>query len=557
MCCAGFLGNFHEVAEGIEVNLNGSRNTFRNAEAAFQALKFWDHADEFTKETGGGAFRKKRKLAGKEDFTYGGTGSNWQGMLLILRTKFAPGTRMARGLLTTADSFLLEHNAVTGRDSVWSDNSDGEGTNWLGIQLMIIRDELLKQMRWTAYISRVIDLETGEPLNEAAAAQWQDTVRAARNAVVEKVLEKRRKQQQEDLEALARQADERAIVAAQEAPRDHTAVGDVGEEPEDKDCMYYWDEFYDAAAATPSRCRRAFKYSDAKWEQLKEFLADWDPLQDMIEGIMYWHEARMMKHELWRVAWDEGRVAVPPPNLFRSCLLRVGVSEASIPRCLQGPPRPPGSKHVGDPRLEIQDVYFSATEVEQVFRKRRPGRTSLLKMLMSAFGGDAPMGFVVLVWLCTAVFAVTAYFLFALLIFSVPADFAVESGVLAASSTGDDVAPPLATGALTRFRTLGDYPWLGLSELRMAEDVVLQDFDGARHMLRIAHVARNASGFVFVKGVDGSDIRVDISGRIFWKRPGARNEARLVETERWPSKYTRNTNPELSVSGAFAEHVVL
>ena len=70
---------------------------------------------------------------------------------------------MAKGLLATGDHFLLEHNSVPGRDLVWSDNSDGSGTNWLGLQLMIIRDELTKKSSWTNFIYSQVDGYSGAP----------------------------------------------------------------------------------------------------------------------------------------------------------------------------------------------------------------------------------------------------------------------------------------------------------------------------------------------------------------------------------------------------------
>lgn len=77
----------------------------------------------------------------------------------------------ASKLLETRDAFLLEHNSKSGRDKacvhcmawhgilgkwtgddpveraanlrqIWSDNLDGSGKNWLGLQLMLLRDQL-------------------------------------------------------------------------------------------------------------------------------------------------------------------------------------------------------------------------------------------------------------------------------------------------------------------------------------------------------------------------------------------------------------------------------
>ena len=66
---------------------------------------------------------------------------------------------------------------VAGRDKVWSDNGDGSGSNWLGLQLMLRRDELrgAGEGGWTSFIQAVVDLQTGTPRSDA----WQRVVRSA------------------------------------------------------------------------------------------------------------------------------------------------------------------------------------------------------------------------------------------------------------------------------------------------------------------------------------------------------------------------------------------
>lgn len=138
--------------------------TFENAEASFQALKFKDNAHEFEKLDGAAAFKLKRSLAGREDWTYGGFGNNWLGMWHVLHKKFEPGSDLALKLLKTGDAFLLEHNEKHGRDKVWSDNLDGSGQNWLGLQLMLIRDELQERVgpgSWTAWLRARLNLKDG------------------------------------------------------------------------------------------------------------------------------------------------------------------------------------------------------------------------------------------------------------------------------------------------------------------------------------------------------------------------------------------------------------
>ena len=50
----------------------------------------------------------------------------------------------AAGTLVQGDgeAYLLEHNVRAGRDVYWSNNHDGTGKNLLGLQLMLIREEL-------------------------------------------------------------------------------------------------------------------------------------------------------------------------------------------------------------------------------------------------------------------------------------------------------------------------------------------------------------------------------------------------------------------------------
>ena len=65
----------------------------------------------------------------------------------------------------------------TGREHVWSNNHDGRGLNWLGMQLMLLRDKLKKQNDWTVRIAQHIHLKTGQP--RQADMDWQHTVMTA------------------------------------------------------------------------------------------------------------------------------------------------------------------------------------------------------------------------------------------------------------------------------------------------------------------------------------------------------------------------------------------
>jgi len=201
LCNAGFLGNCYDLGEGglsLQVPWLGccvwgsltDRVTFRTAEAAFQALKFWDKAQEFSNLSGIEAAVLKQHYKGMEDWTYAGLGDNWQAMRVVLKAKFLQNRQMSEGLLSTEDSFLLEHTSDVGRDDVWSDNGDGSGMNWLGLQLMLLREEL-KAARgtppraddWMTFLGTLLDCATGDPNSRQAQSTWRSIVRSATEAL--------------------------------------------------------------------------------------------------------------------------------------------------------------------------------------------------------------------------------------------------------------------------------------------------------------------------------------------------------------------------------------
>ena len=130
-----FLGNFYRM------NVTVKGQTYQCAEGAFQAQKFTDTTfqREFTSVDGDGAFRlgRTRHASFRRDWEQVKDGE----MLNVLRVKFSD-PRLKGLLLATGSSYLVEHNAVVGRDKYWSDNCDGTGQNKLGILLMQVRGEL-------------------------------------------------------------------------------------------------------------------------------------------------------------------------------------------------------------------------------------------------------------------------------------------------------------------------------------------------------------------------------------------------------------------------------
>lgn len=180
LCKAGFLGNFYDL------DTHGSHRVllepfkFRTAEGAYHAQKCWGRASEFQDLDGNASLKFSRSLSSK--YYPDGGFCSWKAMQAVLRSKFKRGTQMAQLLLQTGQSLLLEHNSVPGRDQTWSDNSDGFGRNWLGMLLMLRRDELAGQnansnrWTWTAYLNNMFHLENGSPKHSALEAQWRNLV---------------------------------------------------------------------------------------------------------------------------------------------------------------------------------------------------------------------------------------------------------------------------------------------------------------------------------------------------------------------------------------------
>jgi hypothetical protein len=184
----GFLGNFEPAPVTLlppaAAAAGGGAVVFINAEAAFQACKWWGAAEKFAACDGEAAFKLKCRLERKDkDATYCGFGTNAAAMVAVLQSKFAPGTNLAKRLLETGDAFLLEHNVREGRDRFWSDNKVGDGANWLGATLMVIRDRLqlvgTGTGGWSTFINTARNLETGARLPSGDGAYASAVAAAA------------------------------------------------------------------------------------------------------------------------------------------------------------------------------------------------------------------------------------------------------------------------------------------------------------------------------------------------------------------------------------------
>eukprot|EP00746_Dinoflagellata_sp_MGD_P125617 gnl/MRDRNA2_/MRDRNA2_60419_c0_seq1.p1 gnl/MRDRNA2_/MRDRNA2_60419_c0~~gnl/MRDRNA2_/MRDRNA2_60419_c0_seq1.p1 ORF type:complete len:271 (+),score=60.42 gnl/MRDRNA2_/MRDRNA2_60419_c0_seq1:63-875(+) len=189
ICGAPFLGNFWAPAlikDFAPPNFASDPHTFNCSEACYWASQWWSHASEFEGKDGQQVFDLAQKLIKDgvpSDPTFGGFGSAWKMMRVILRMKFVAGSELANGLLSTQDAYLVEHQEGHDSDNEWSDYCNGSGKNWLGLQLMELRDELRssKHGGWSAYAATAYDLETGVPQKGEEA--WLKTVSKAAKAL--------------------------------------------------------------------------------------------------------------------------------------------------------------------------------------------------------------------------------------------------------------------------------------------------------------------------------------------------------------------------------------
>ncbi|MBK8815751.1 MAG: NADAR family protein [Methylococcaceae bacterium] len=137
-----FLTNFYPCT--INMTINAISASFHNAEAAFQATKWWNNPADLSAfeaaKTGSDAFHIKKQLA-NPDNSYAELGRDGA-MKTVLTQKFSdPAFQQA--LLATGDAYLLEHkDADKNPDSYWSDYNDGSGLNMLGKTLMELREAL-------------------------------------------------------------------------------------------------------------------------------------------------------------------------------------------------------------------------------------------------------------------------------------------------------------------------------------------------------------------------------------------------------------------------------
>ena len=133
-----FDGNYKFLSNYFEYPITYGGITYQSSEAAFQAQKCPERANEFADLPPNEAKALGRKVPLRED---------WETikdniMYEIIYVKFSQTYKLKKALLETGDAELVEGN--TWNDKYWG-VCDGEGQNKLGSILMRVRDELGKR----------------------------------------------------------------------------------------------------------------------------------------------------------------------------------------------------------------------------------------------------------------------------------------------------------------------------------------------------------------------------------------------------------------------------
>ena len=126
-----YLSNFFPCS--VTVSIEGKEYTFKDSEAAFQAFKCPERAQEFTYRTKGNAKKHGKEVPLRPD---------WEQikddvMYNCVKAKFTQNPYLMERLLQSPD-ILVENN--TWGDTYWG-AVNGRGKNMLGLILMQIREE--------------------------------------------------------------------------------------------------------------------------------------------------------------------------------------------------------------------------------------------------------------------------------------------------------------------------------------------------------------------------------------------------------------------------------
>eukprot|EP00928_Gymnodinium_smaydae_P000760 TRINITY_DN10291_c0_g3_i1.p1 TRINITY_DN10291_c0_g3~~TRINITY_DN10291_c0_g3_i1.p1 ORF type:complete len:603 (-),score=172.66 TRINITY_DN10291_c0_g3_i1:89-1897(-) len=260
-----------------------------------------------------------------------------------------------------------------------------------------------------------------------------------------------------------------------------------------------------------------------------------------------------LEMELWRIAFENGQVLQPPPPPLRRPMREL-CSKQGRKQFWQDLKKVVRTRLGRDPESKAslartREATFSEADVVEAYQRMRPREPKLMQALL----GRGKRIWTCTTWVCVVVFVALAYFALAFIVFFTSADFSVDvSGALLPNAA---VLEPLATAGTVGLRTLSDYPRASLEELRGVRDVVFTHNLG-QHVLQVSAVTRSAAGQVVLSGADGSAVRVEPDGSIYWWRK-AFSEIRLRETELWRSAPQVYAKSDWLVGGAFQKQVVL
>lgn len=130
-----FRGEYYFLSNFYNAEIMYENKHYENNEAAFQAMKCPDRADEFRYLNGTDSKRLGRRVTLRADWET----VKDQIMYKICRAKFEQNPELQTRLLETGDAELIEGNAWN--DTYWG-VCNGYGKNMLGKILMQIRKEM-------------------------------------------------------------------------------------------------------------------------------------------------------------------------------------------------------------------------------------------------------------------------------------------------------------------------------------------------------------------------------------------------------------------------------
>lgn len=136
-----FSGKYECFSNAYTCNIEFNGKVYTNAEAAFQAQKCPERADEFV----GLNAKKAHKLGQTVDLPLNWREVRTEIMYRVLIAKFYQNNDLRRILDSTGYGNIINSNVQ--KDKTWG-NYKNEGFNLLGETLMRVRDDLRAHYRW-------------------------------------------------------------------------------------------------------------------------------------------------------------------------------------------------------------------------------------------------------------------------------------------------------------------------------------------------------------------------------------------------------------------------